>query len=198
MKKLKDSLLIDNTPDGLRIQLVDKDGLSMFQSGGSELFLHTKKLIEVAAEIIKALPQNISISGHTDATKFGNGGEYSNWELSADRANAARRWLEVIGVKEDRIDRVVGRAATEPLVLDNPNHPSNRRLSIILLRGTGKDNPVTQAGSGKPKKEEPEALPGLNKIRSEPAAPPKPANENANPGLPSLGIEIDPSLSNSN
>ena len=170
----------------------------MFQSGGSELFLHTKKLIEVAAEIIKALPQNISISGHTDATKFGNGGEYSNWELSADRANAARRWLEVIGVKEDRIDRVVGRAATEPLVLDNPNHPSNRRLSIILLRGTGKDNPVTQAGSGKPKKEEPEALPGLNKIRSEPAAPPKPANENANPGLPSLGIEIDPSLSNSN
>lgn len=206
LKKLKDSLLIDNTLDGLRIQLVDKDGLSMFPSGGSELFLHTKKLIEVAAEIIKALPQNISISGHTDATKFGGGGEYSNWELSADRANAARRWLENIGVKDDRIDRVVGKAATEPLVVDNPNHPSNRRLSIILLRGTGKDNPATNADSKvAPKNEEPEALPGLNKIRSESAGAPEPATENAAPrpgnektdtGLPSLGIEIDPSLSN--
>ncbi len=207
LKKLKDSLLIDNTPEGLRIQLVDKDGLSMFPSGGSELFLHTKRLIEVAAEIIKALPQNISISGHTDATKFGGGGNYSNWELSADRANSARRWLENIGIEEDRIDRVVGKAATEPLVSDNPNHPSNRRLSIILLRGTGKDNPVTKAGTDASKKDEPEALPGLNKIRREPATtpktdtpprtgtPPSSVGGNTAPALPSLGIEIDPSLS---
>ena len=94
LKKLKDSLLIDNTPDGLRIQLVDKDGLSMFQSGASELFVHTKKLLEVVTEIIKALPHNLSISGHTDSTKFVAGGDFSNWKLSADRANAARRWLE--------------------------------------------------------------------------------------------------------
>lgn len=132
LKALKDSLLIDNTPEGLRIQLVDKDGLSMFQSGASELFLHTKKLLEVAAEIIKKLPQNISISGHTDSTKFGGISDYSNWELSADRANSARRWLEHIGVPENRIDRVVGKAATEPLVPENPAHPAGGLPSLGL------------------------------------------------------------------
>lgn len=163
LKQFKESLLVDNTPLGLRIQLIDKDGLSMFPSGGSELRLHTKRLLEVAAEIIKALPQNISISGHTDSTRFGDGSGYSNWELSADRANAARRWLSEIDVPESRIDRVVGRAAAEPLILDNPTDPSNRRLSIIMLRGTGASNPT--ANIGKPKKEEPEVLPGLNEIR---------------------------------
>ncbi len=164
LKQFKDSLLVDNTPLGLRIQLVDKDGLSMFPSGGSELRLHTKRLLEVAAEIIKTLPQNISISGHTDATRFGDGSGYSNWELSADRANAARRWLQDIDIPEDRIDRVVGKAATEPLVPDNPTHPSNRRLSIIMLRGTGADNPTANMPKTKEAEQE-EVLPGLNEIR---------------------------------
>ncbi|MCK5777959.1 MAG: flagellar motor protein MotB [Rhodospirillales bacterium] len=199
LKSMKDSLLIDNTPEGLRIQLVDKDGLSMFQSGSAELFLHTKRLLEVAAEIIKTLPQNISISGHTDSTRFGGGSDYSNWELSADRANAARRWLMQIGIAESRFDRVVGKAATEPLVPDNPAHPSNRRLSVIMLRGTGADNPVTKAG-GK-KAEEPEALPGLNKIRNEQAqspgsgAPSRPAPASGAGQVPSLGLELDQNIS---
>ncbi len=207
LKAMKDSLLIDNTPEGLRIQLVDKDGLSMFQSGSAELFLHTKKLLEVAAEIIKKLPQNIAISGHTDSTRFGGGGDYSNWELSADRANAARRWLMQIGITEDRFDRVVGKAATEPLVADNPSHPSNRRLSVIMLRGTGKDNPVTKSDSNGGKPGEPELLPGLNRIRSEQqnetaTVPNKPASivpsENANRpaggAVPSLGLELDQNI----
>ena len=142
----------------------------MFQIGASELFVHTKKLLEVVTEIIKALPQNLSISGHTDSTKFGAGGDFSNWELSADRANAARRWLEQIGMPESRIDRVVGKAATEPLVKDNPTHPSNRRLSIVMLRGTGKDNPLNDPNKVKkaPVQEQPqkeEVLPGLNQFR---------------------------------
>lgn len=164
LKQFKDSLLVDNTPLGLRIQLVDKDGLSMFPSGGSELRLHTKRLLEVAAEIIKTLPQNISISGHTDATRFGDGSGYSNWELSADRANAARRWLQDIDIPEDRIDRVVGKAATEPLVPENPTHPSNRRLSVIMLRGTGADNPTANMPKTEAEEEQ-EVLPGLNEIR---------------------------------
>ncbi len=204
LKSMKDSLLIDNTPDGLRIQLVDKDGLSMFQSGSSELFLHTKRLLEVAAEIIKTLPQNIAISGHTDSTRFGGGSDYTNWELSADRANAARRWLMQIGITEDRFDRVVGKSATEPLRPDNPAHPSNRRLSVIMLRGTGKDNPVSNIPN---KPEEPEALPGLNRIRNQqnqpavpPAAVPPQLQQPQQPqtggtGLPSLGIELDKNLS---
>lgn len=187
LKQFKDSLLVDNTPLGLRIQLVDKDGLSMFPSGGSELRLHTKRLLEVAAEIIKTLPQNISISGHTDATRFGDGGGYSNWELSADRANAARRWLQDIDIAEDRIDRVVGKAATEPLVPDNPTHPSNRRLSIIMLRGTGADNPTANMPTPK-EAEEQEVLPGLNEIRRQQNNVPT-----NNPGAPQ-GLPPEPAL----
>ena len=86
----------------------------------ADLFLHTKRLLEVAAEIIKTLPQNISISGHTDSTRFGGGSDYSNWELSADRANSARRWLMQIGITEDRFDRVVGKAATEAARAEGP------------------------------------------------------------------------------
>lgn len=198
LKQMKESLLIDNTPDGLRIQLVDKDGLSMFPSGSSDLYLHAKRLLEVAATIIKALPQNISISGHTDAVPFGGGGDYSNWELSSDRANAVRRWLAQIGISEDRFDRVVGKAATEPLVPENPRLPSNRRLSLILLRGTGVSNPAagTQA-----KPEEPESLPGLNEIRrrqSEP--PPVPAPNQPAPTAPAqqgggFGLELNTDIS---
>lgn len=198
LKRMKDSLLIDNTPDGLRIQLVDKDGLSMFPSGGSELFLHTKRLLEVAAEIIKTLPQNVSISGHTDAVPFGGGGDYGNWELSSDRANAARRWLEEIDIPEERIDRVVGKAATEPLIPENPRHPSNRRLSLILLRGTGENNPTANLDAAQtetePVDEGPEALPGLREIRRQqlqqqaPAAPAQPQR----PALPQLELDINP------
>lgn len=205
LKSMKDSLLIDSTPDGLRIQLVDKDGLSMFQSGSSDLFLHTKRLLEVAAEIIKTLPQNISISGHTDAVRFGSGNGYSNWELSADRANSARRWLQEIGIPEDRMDRVVGKAATEPLVKDNPTHPSNRRLSLIMLRGTGKDNPTTNIDASKEIDDSNEALPGLNKIKREqldsaptrvPASTTVPAPAQPKPvGVPKIGLELDQSLS---
>jgi chemotaxis protein MotB len=183
LKQFKDSLLVDNTPLGLRIQLVDKDGLSMFPSGGSELRLHTKRLLEVAAEIIKTLPQNISISGHTDATRFGDGSGFSNWELSADRANAARRWLQEIDIPEDRIDRVVGKAATEPLIPDNPTHPSNRRLSIIMLRGTGADNPTANMPTTT-ESEEQEALPGLNEIRRQQQDNVPANNSGAPQGLP--------------
>lgn len=195
LKQMKESLLIDNTPDGLRIQLVDKDGLSMFPSGSSDLYLHAKRLLEVAATIIKTLPQNISISGHTDAVPFGGGGTYTNWELSSDRANAARRWLEQIGIPEERFDRVVGKAATEPLVPENPRLPSNRRLSVIMLRGTGDHNPAADAA---PAKEEPESLPGLNKIREDqikseqPPPPPAPERQPANSGF---GLELNTNIS---
>ncbi len=210
LRRMKDSLLIDNTPDGLRIQLVDKDGLSMFPSGGSELFLHTKRLLELAAEIIKSLPQNVSISGHTDAVPFGGGGDYGNWELSSDRANAARRWLQEIDIPEERIDRVVGKAATEPLIPENPRHPSNRRLSVILLRGTGANNPTAnldeEAAAPAPEDEVddgPETLPGLNAIRrqqlqQQPAQAPVPQSAPAapqRPELPQLELDIDPRFS---
>jgi len=142
LKQLADSLLIDNTPEGLRIQLVDQEGLAMFPSGGSEMYLHTQKVLELVAKVIHEMPQQISISGHTDSTKFVNESGYSNWELSADRANNARRVLKDLDIPEDRVARVVSLAATEPLMPEDPGNARNRRLSIVLLRGTGVQPPL--------------------------------------------------------
>ncbi len=162
LKNLAESLLIDNTPQGLRIQLVDKEGLAMFPSGGSDMFLHTKKILELVAKIINKLPQDVSISGHTDSSKFRTNDGYGNWELSSDRANAARRWLEHLKVAEKRIARVVGMAATEPLLPDDTTNPRNRRLSIVMLRGTGEGNPAAKGTPFKPKED---VLPGLSAIK---------------------------------
>ena len=137
MKQLAKSLLIDNTPEGMRIQIVDQEGLAMFPRGSSEMYLHTQKVLELVSKVVQNMPQFLSISGHTDATKYAIKSDYGNWELSADRANASRRALIRYGIPEVRISRVVGKSATEPLLPSDPNHASNRRLSIILLRGTG-------------------------------------------------------------
>jgi chemotaxis protein MotB len=134
---LAKSLLVDNTPEGLRIQLVDQEGLPMFQSGGSELMPRARELLQMVAKVIETLPQKIAISGHTDAVPFGRGTNYGNWELSSDRANATRRALLEMGVPIERIDRVVGKADTEPLLKEDPGNARNRRLSVILLRATG-------------------------------------------------------------
>lgn len=160
MKQLSESLLIDNTPEGLRIQLIDQDGLAMFPSGGADMYLHTKKLIELVAQVIIDMPQKLAISGHTDGVPFVTDSGYSNWELSADRANSARREVQHFNVPEERISRVVGKAATEPLLPDDPNNSRNRRLSIILLRGSA-DIVLDPA---QPSKSIEEILPGLNEI----------------------------------
>ena len=157
MKDLAKSLLVDNTPEGLRIQLIDRDGLAMFASGGSKMFLHTRRLLEVVAKVLNKMPQQLSISGHTDAVPFQTDNGFGNWELSADRANATRRELLHDKVPEDRFSRIVGKAATEPLLPEDPNHARNRRISIVLLRGTG--------DGAKPQPDKPEALPGLDKIK---------------------------------
>lgn len=134
---LAKSLIIDNTPEGLRIQIIDQEGLPMFPRGEYDMYAHTRQVLELVAQVVQKLPQDIAISGHTDATRYQGGAEYSNWELSADRANAARRTLVQFGVPDSRIARVVGKAANEPLIKADPEAPGNRRLSVVLLRGTG-------------------------------------------------------------
>jgi chemotaxis protein MotB len=148
---LAKSLLVDNTPEGLRIQLVDQEGFPMFQSGGAELMPRARELLQMVAKVVETLPQKIAISGHTDSVPFGRGTAYGNWELSSDRANSTRRTLLDMGVPIARIDRVVGKADTEPLLKEDPANARNRRLSVILLRATG-DNDVAgaqQIGNGK-------------------------------------------------
>ncbi|RAU22489.1 hypothetical protein CU669_07270 [Paramagnetospirillum kuznetsovii] len=135
LKQFQGSMLVDNTPEGLRIQITDQEGLAMFPSGSSAPFGHTKAMLDLVARVVRQLPDNrIAISGHTDAVPFKDPSGYTNWELSADRALATRRAIIASGVPENRIDRVVGRADQEPLDKADPKGLRNRRISIILLR----------------------------------------------------------------
>jgi chemotaxis protein MotB len=143
LKKLADSLMVDNTPEGLRIQIVDQDGLAMFPRGSPDMYGHTRSLLELIARVVKQLPEKMSISGHTDAVQFSSGSNYTNWELSADRALATRRALMMSGVPAERVDRVVGKADTEPLDVKDPTNARNRRITIVLLRDTQPPPAVT-------------------------------------------------------
>jgi len=134
LAELSKQVLVDETPEGMRIQLVDQDGRSMFAAGQAEPTDRVQKLLRQVAKIISTLPNRISISGHTDGAAFSGPGGYSNWELSSARANASRRILEEAGVAEDRIAQVSGKAGSEPLYPDNPVASANRRISIVLLR----------------------------------------------------------------
>ncbi len=136
LKQLANSLIMENTPEGLRIQIVDQDGLPMFPRGQAVMYQYTRRVLDIVADAIRHMPQLIEIAGHTDSTPFASGVTYGNWELSADRANAARRELIETGMREARVSRVVGRAATEPLFPQDPQAAGNRRLTITLLRGT--------------------------------------------------------------
>jgi chemotaxis protein MotB len=127
-------VMIDNTPEGLRIQLVDQDGRPMFQQGTSEPMPYTKRLLAEIGRIVDRLPNRVSISGHTEATPFEGPNGVTNWELSSARANAARALLTAGGLSQDRIYEVAGKAGSEPLLPEDPNASANRRLSIVLLR----------------------------------------------------------------
>ena len=134
LAELAKNLIIDMTPEGLRIQIVDQDGEPMFASGSARMFEKTKSLMMKVAEIVQATPNSISVRGHTDGVPYGPGADYTNWELSTDRANSSRRVLLEGGVPEERVSDVVGKADMEHLFPEDPTDPRNRRISIILLK----------------------------------------------------------------
>jgi chemotaxis protein MotB len=134
MQALAKNLKIDDTPEGLRIQLVDQDKTPMFPVGSADMNDQAKKLMGLVAQAIQKLPNKISITGHTDATQYALGAKYTNWELSADRANATRREFLNNGVPTDRLSRVIGMADQDPLDKTDAADPQNRRISIVLLR----------------------------------------------------------------
>jgi chemotaxis protein MotB len=142
LSELAESLIVDRTPEGLRIQLVDQDRTSMFPLGSSEMRDPARKLMALVAQIVRRLPNKISVTGHTDATPYAGTRHYSNWELSTDRANASRRQLVESGLSLERIARVIGVADREPLIAAQPGSPRNRRISIVLLREA--DPPATR------------------------------------------------------
>ncbi|MGF1475072.1 MAG: flagellar motor protein MotB [Geminicoccaceae bacterium] len=146
---LAENLEIDRTATGLRIQIKDQEQRSMFPLGSSVIYPYMTPLVEKIVEVIRGTEGRIAISGHTDSTPFRNSAGQDNWTLSSDRAQAARKALVTAGLDEARIARVVGKAATEPLLPDDPAAPTNRRISIIILssRAEAADRPVQEAAA---------------------------------------------------
>ncbi len=134
LKALEKNLKIDETPEGLRIQLVDQDKNPMFPVSSADMSESARKLLALVSVVINKLPNKISISGHTDSQQYALGSKYGNWELSADRANATRREFQNDGVTDNRLARVIGMADQDPLDKTDPSDPQNRRISIVLLR----------------------------------------------------------------
>lgn len=132
LQALREQVLIQITPEGLRIQLVEREGKLLFEIGSATVKPALIRLLGAVAVVARPLPNKVAVEGHTDARRYTRE-PYSNWELSADRANAARRVLETAGLERGHITRVVGHADTDQLVPD-PLDAQNRRVSVILLR----------------------------------------------------------------
>jgi chemotaxis protein MotB len=130
----KDQIKLDTTPEGLRIQIVDSQNRPSFKLASAEMEEHTKLILQKLAPIINELPNKVTLNGHTDAHPFPlNQSGFSNWELSSNRANAARRELNKSGLNEEKILRVIGLSSSAPYNNADPIDPMNRRISIIVM-----------------------------------------------------------------
>ncbi len=157
LQQFKKQLLLDITSEGLRVQIVDEQNRPMFDTSSSELKQYTRVILREIGKTLNSVPNKLSLSGHTDAALFGGSEKgYSNWELSANRANASRREMIAGGMDEHKVLRIVGLASTVLFDKNDPLSSINRRISIIvlnkrteeaLLREDDKDNPV-EVGAG--------------------------------------------------
>ncbi len=184
LEKLKKQIEITITPEGLRIELLEgKDG-TFYQSGSAKLSSNGQELLALLATELKTLPNQLQIEGHTDAAPYSNDANYGNWELSADRANSARRLLQQDGVRTDQVTQVRGYADQLPRVTNNPFDPSNRRISILV-----KNSDIAAASQlqhahvvgGTPRTAPSAAAPGAQAPPTAPAASAKPATTPAKP-----------------
>ena len=134
LRQFKNQILLDIISEGLRIQLVDAQNRPMFTSASANLRPYTRELLREIARALNDVDNRISMSGHTDSAQYAGGERgFSNWELSADRANAARRELVAGGLEPGKLVRVLGLADTAHLNPDDPLDPANRRISIVVL-----------------------------------------------------------------
>ena len=139
LKKYQNQLLLDITSEGLRIQIVDEKNRPMFALAKAELQPYTKEILHIIGMVLNEVPNKIGISGHTDSTPYYSDAGYSNWELSADRANASRREMVLGGLQDDKVLRVVGLASAAHLDAKDPFNPVNRRISIIVMNKRTED-----------------------------------------------------------
>ncbi|MDR3449654.1 MAG: flagellar motor protein MotB [Alphaproteobacteria bacterium] len=150
LQAFANQIVIDRTPEGLRIQIIDRDKFSMFPSGGAVPYERGRDLLMLVGKVIARLPNKISVTGHTDGTPFPIGSGRDNWTLSTERANVSREYLVQAGVNENSVARVSGLADRDPFAPD-PKDPRNRRISIVLLRQSlapAPAAPAAPAGAG--------------------------------------------------
>ena len=176
--KFKDQILFEITQDGLRIQIMDADNRPMFDSGSARLKPYFEDILLAMADTIKSVPNKISISGHTDATPFVGNGGFGNWELSANRANAARRALVAGSYPDPQVARVVGYASSALYDRENPTNPVNRRIDIVVLTKKAQERIEGAQNSG-----------GAPQTPPAQSAPPAPG---AVPGASTAPAPVDP------
>jgi len=188
--KIKNNVEMTVTGEGLRIELLENAGGTFFDSGQAKPTETAIKLLDELAQELGRMPNSVLIEGHTDSKPYSGNGEYSNWELSADRANAARKVMQEDGLREDQVAQIRGYADQQLRLPAKPEDPSNRRISIIV-RYTEGDVPVSKEDKEKEAKEEKAekasakgetgpkaetgAKAGADKPAAAPAPPPKPA-----------------------
>ncbi len=142
LRDLADNIVVEQSPEGMKVQVADSDKYAMFDPDSSELSRFGKMVLSKMLPIIEAMPNFISISGHTDVAPHSKAtSQYTNWELSTDRANSARRFMQKAGLSPERTKKIVGFAASDLLVPEQPKDARNRRVTIILLRGAFMDLP---------------------------------------------------------
>jgi len=168
LRQFKRQLLIDITSEGLRIQIVDEQNRPMFNLASAELQPYTKIILHEIGLMLNDVKNRVSLSGHTDAIQYANAGRgYSNWELSADRANASRRELIAGGMDESKMLRVVGLASSVPFSNAGPNDQVNRRISIIVMNKRTEEA-ITKEASGVNVADESEARGEIDKTGNAP------------------------------
>lgn len=197
LQRFKDQILIEITQDGLRIQIIDAENRPMFASGSAELQPYFEEILLALSDTIAKVPKKISISGHTDAEPYRGRRGYGNWELSSDRANAARRTLLVAGYPEPQVARVVGYADSALFDRTDPLSATNRRIDIVVLnnqaeaqlRESAETEPAAAAAAEQALQQAPEPLPEAEVIAP---VTPEPTGSEQAPPVPSTEPEAAP------
>lgn len=172
LEQYKNQILLDITSEGLRIQIVDEKNRPMFKIGKSELEPYTKEILQEIGKTLNELPNKVSLSGHTDAQPYSSDRRgFSNWDLSADRANASRRELIVGGMDEAKVVRVVGLSSAVLFDKEDPLNPVNRRISIIVMNKKAEEAAQHDGGTVELDAESGDAKANLNPNAAAPAAP---------------------------
>ena len=133
LQKIKEHVIFTVTGEGLRVELLEGEVSTFFESGNSRPTPFGKELLQKLAEEIGKLPNRVTMEGHTDSRPFKGGADYTNWELSSDRANAARRWMQESGMREDQVTQVRGFADQSLRDPAHPDDPSNRRVTLVIM-----------------------------------------------------------------